>query len=437
MKSQKILILPLLAFLFLWSCETIDPLIEEIQTGILIGNFEAAIERADEAIAADSMNTLAWYYKGVAQGQMAQAFEDPNDRTPHYEEARKTFLEGQRFARMKESLPDEYEDTNEALVSFWAFEHNQGLDYLNEDSLRMEVDDPDMFAIGNFKNATVIQPDSAISYMALSYTEFNMGKVDEAVASHEKYMELASDPNEDDFAFMASLYSMVNDVEKQESILNRGLESYPGSTQLVELLADLYIQTERTDEAIELVRLLIEEDPDNPQLYRVLGTQIYQAVNEINSDISELLEEVFELERDFNRASASEQEAIQEQLDEKVAQLNSLIERSGELTQLAITEMEKVVALDDEDHEAYNILGVIYQNEAANLFDQRNFTIDNERAQELDEQARENLRQAQKYYERAAELEPDEEEYWLALFQVYTTLGMEEEAADAMERAGI
>lgn len=437
MKSQKLLILPLLAFLFLWSCETIDPLIEEIQTGILIGNFDAAIERADEAIAADSMNTLAWYYKGVAQGQKAQAYEDPAERTPYYRETRKTFLEGQRWAQKKDELPDEYEDTNEALVSFWAFEHNQGLDHLNDDSLRMEVEDPDMFAIGNFKNATVIMPDSAISYMALSYTEFNMGMIEEAVVSHEKYMEYASEPNEDDYTFMASLYATLNDQENQERVINEGIEAYPGSTQLVELLADLYIQTERTDEAIELVRVLIDDDPDNPQLYRVLGTQIYQAVNDINAQISELLEEVFELEREFNRASASDQEAIEAQREDKVEELNSLIERSGELTALAIVEMEKVIALDDEDHEAYNILGVIYQNEAANLFDQRNFTIDNERAQELDGQARENLRQAQKYYERAAELQPDEEEYWLALFQVYTTLGMEEEAADAMERAGI
>ena len=437
MKSQKLLILPLLAFLFLWSCETIDPLIEEIQTGILIGNYEAAIERADEAIAADSMNTLAWYYKGVAQGQMAQAFDDPADRTPYYEETRKTFIEGQRWMQKKDELPDEYNDTDEALVSFWAFEHNQGLDYLNEDSLRMQVDDPDQFALDNFINATVIQPDSAISYLALSYTEFNMGKIEEATASHENYMKYVSEPSEDDYAFMANLYTIVEDLDAAEKIVNEGLEIYPASTQLVEYLADLYIQSERTDEAIELVRLLIEKDPENPQLYRVLGTQIYQAVNDINADISELLEEVFELEREFNRASPSEQERIQVQLDEKVETLNSLIERSGELTLLAIAEMEKVVALDDEDHEAYNILGVIYQNEAANLFDQRNFTVDNERAQELDEQARENLRYAQKYYERAAELQPDEEEYWLALFQVYTTLGMEEEANEAMERAGM
>ena len=67
----------------------------------------------------------------------------------------------------------------------------------------------------------------------------------------------------------------------------------------------------------------------------------------------------------------------------------------------------------------------------------RNNTVDNEVAQQLDNEARQNLQEALIYYERAAELDPDDTETWQSLFQVYTTLGMEEKAMEAMEKAGL
>jgi tetratricopeptide (TPR) repeat protein len=100
--------------------------------------------------------------------------------------------------------------------------------------------------------------------------------------------------------------------------------------------------------------------------------------------------------------------------------------------------MEQVVELLPQDDDANNILGIIFQNKAANLFEQRNSIVDdNELVQELDDQAREALQEARTYYERAAEIDPDTPEYWESLFQVYTTLGMEEEAREAMEKAGM
>lgn len=436
MKSLKFL-LPVLIILFVWSCETVDPLIEEIQTGILIGNYDAAIETANRAIEEDSTNSLAYYYKGVALGQSAHMKEDPADRKPIYEETRKTLLESKKWMERAEDRPDEYDDVGEAIISFWAFEHNQGIDYLTDDSARAAVATPDEYALSNFINATVIEPDSALSYIALSSTHFNQGNLQSAISAYEDAMTRMSEPEFDDYDFLINLYILDEDFENAERLSIEAREYYPGETRLVQYLADIYIQTERTDEAIELVRDLIAEDPENPQLYRVLGTQIYQSVNAINQDISNLLEESFEVERDMRRASGSERDAKEAELDEMRNELDELIAQSRELTELAASEMKKVIELDDQDHESYNILGVIYQNEAANLFDQRNFTVDNERAQELDDEARYNLRQAQQYYERAAEIKPEEEEYWLALFQVYTTLGMEEEARDAMERAGM
>jgi tetratricopeptide (TPR) repeat protein len=58
-------------------------------------------------------------------------------------------------------------------------------------------------------------------------------------------------------------------------------------------------------------------------------------------------------------------------------------------------------------------------------------------AAEYDQRAKDNLEQARQYYERAAEINPDNPENWQSLFQVYTALGMEEEAEEAMQKAGM
>lgn len=42
-----------------------------------------------------------------------------------------------------------------------------------------------------------------------------------------------------------------------------------------------------------------------------------------------------------------------------------------------------------------------------------------------------------KNYEKATEIEPDNQSYWRSLFQVYTSLGMNEKAEAAMEKAGM
>jgi adenine-specific DNA methylase len=134
------------------------------------------------------------------------------------------------------------------------------------------------------------------------------------------------------------------------------------------------------------------------------------------------LEEIQKGNYEYNSLTAIEFDEIEANIDE--------------LTQISAEQMKKVVELEPESESANFILGIIYQNRAANLFERRNNTTDNAQANEYDDMARDVLQNALTYYERAAEINPDNPDNWQSLFQVYTTLGMEEEAAEAMEKAG-
>ncbi|MDX1671665.1 MAG: tetratricopeptide repeat protein, partial [Balneolaceae bacterium] len=109
----------------------------------------------------------------------------------------------------------------------------------------------------------------------------------------------------------------------------------------------------------------------------------------------------------------------------------------SELTNQAEEKLKTVIEYRPNDANAYNTLGIIYQNKAATLFEERNLTEDNKKAKQLDQKARDMLRQAMKYYENATEIDPDNKEYWQALFRVYTTLGMDQKAKEAMKKAGL
>lgn len=438
MKRIKILLFPLLLIGLLWGCETTDPLVSEMETNTFLGNYEAVFDAAERALEADSSNSLAYYYKGVAYGFRAQDTDPSWERTSDYSNSREAFMNAKEWMNQAEDQPDEYSEIDDYITNFWAEEHNAAIGYLTDDSVRATVEEPERYAIGHLENATTIQPDSALSYIVLASTQFNQGDTPQAIETYEIAMERMEVPEEDDYEFLISLYLDQDQYDKAYDLTQQAREDYPDNTQFIQFLADIYIQQGNIDEAISIIEDLIETEPDNPQYYRVLGTQIYQNVSAINSEVAELYNQAFDLERDIRTLSGDELEEAEEELEDVRNRIDELQDESSELTEIAVENMEEVVELLPEDDDAYNILGIIYQNKAANLFEQRNSIVDdNELVQELDDEAREALQQARQYYERAAEIDPDVSEYWESLFQVYTTLGMEEEASEAMEKAGM
>jgi len=437
MKSIKPLLYIFALVGFLWACETTDPLVNDVQIFLITGDYDQAMEVVETALAEDENNHIAHYYKGVILTAQAEDFEDPRDRKPYYERARSSFDAAKNLMTQLEETPDELQELEETVTFYWAEEFNSGVNILNDDSLRAATPDPNFTAIAHFENAATVQPDSALSYQVMSSAYFNEDDLDNAVSSYEKAMDLLEAPEKEDYEYMISILIVQSNFERAIEYSDEARAAFPGETIFVQLLADAYLQAGDQDKAIELVEGLIAEDPENPQYRRVLGTQIYQTVGALSDEVSDLYEEAFEMRRNMRTLQGEERNRAERQLEEIQSQIDSKEDEIDELTEISIREMSRVVELEPESESANFILGIIYQNRAASLFERRNNTEDNVEAQELDARARANLQQALVYYEKAAEINPDNPENWQSLFQVYTTLGMEEEAMEAMERAGL
>ncbi|MEX2573979.1 MAG: tetratricopeptide repeat protein [Balneolaceae bacterium] len=436
MKIRSLFVLVLTVGL-LGACETTSPFIQEAQLSLQMMEYEEALDLLDRALEEDSTNAVAYYYKGYSLGALAEDIQPPSDRRPYYEDMRSAMNNAKEFGAEMEQEPEEIADIDDFVISRWAYEHNAGAQIMTDDSTRQATSNPDQTAKIHFENAITIEPDSSISYIVLSSVQYQEGDIEEATETYELAMSKMDSPVFEDYEFLISLYFMQNRFQDAIDLSLEALEEYPEESVFAQFLADAYLETGEPEKAMNLIRQLVAENPDNHLYHYVLGTQLYGLAQEELDEASNKYRRAYEMEDRLSSLTASEQEELRQEVEQLRAEAEQAEREGNELADEAVQSIRNSLEISGDDDQSYNVLGIIYQNKAAALFEKRNHTNDNELARGFDEQAREELRSAMEYYERATEINPDEDEYWHALFQVYTTLGMDEEAEEAMERAGL
>ncbi|MEX2601314.1 MAG: tetratricopeptide repeat protein [Balneolaceae bacterium] len=422
-----------------WGCASYDPLVRDAKNNFDEGNYQDAIAAANEALETNPGDPFAHYYHAMANAGLAQETEPPSDRKGLYEEVYTSMNNAKRLFEETQTLSSEAILLDDVYSNLWAFEHNSGANYILDDSLREVTPNPEELAIQHFENAIIIQPDSSISHVVLASTRFNTGDIDGAIVAYERAMTVLDPPTVDDYDFLTNLHLMREDYQNALDLAEEAHEQYPDEASFVQYMADSHLYLGDLEQAMALIRGLIEDDPENPQYYYVLGTQIYQVAQEHLDEATNKYTQAWDMELQLPQLTQAERADLQEQIDQLKSEAAAAEEEGNELGDMAAAEIQKSIELNPENDEAYNVLGIIYQNRASLLFDKRNEEArdDNELAMEFDQEARSYLDRALENYEQAAELNPDEVSYWERLFRVYTTLGMSDEADEAMERAGM
>lgn len=426
-----------LATLMISCGEETSPLIKEAQDGIKAQNYDAALTSLNQAIVEDSSNANAYYYKGVVYAEIAQNNPTVSERKDSYGKMRENLIIANDLYTTQGAKSLESVESQLLLDQIWGNEHNLGVQYATSDSTLPRVDNPLDLAEDHLENAVVINPDSLLSYEVLAEVYRINSNFDKGIATFKTIIDKKKTPEAFDYDRLGSLYLQAERFEEATEALSEGIEMFPDSVFLVQKLADSYMRLGNNEKSIEVIESLIEREPNNPQYRLVLGTQVYIMASKINDETSAKYDEIFEMERSLRNLNGSERRSAEEKINTMKSEIETEEARSNELTDRAVKELEVAVDLEPDVASTYNTLGIIYQNKAASLFDKRNATVDNDEAAKIDEQAKENLREAMGYYEKASEIEPDNQSYWRSLFQVYTSLGMNEKAEAAMEKAGM
>lgn len=421
--------------LFVTACVGSDPNVEQAKLELKNGEFDKAVASLDKAIETNNGNAQAHTLKGDVLMEQAQRKANPADRLSLYEGMVSSYKTAQTIYDTTNQKP-QAEILNLKIQNAWANEHNGGVRLVAIEG----TPTPEALkkAEAHLTNATVIQPDSIVSFEILAEVYYMDNNLPKAI----EYMQISIDkqekPEVNRFLRLAAFHEAAGNQAEIIATLKAAQGLYPENLDIVQSLANAYLSAGDTENALATVKTLIEAEPDNAQYRLVYGTQIYSTTELLSTELESNFELLSVLKKDLKSTKDKKQAAkIKAELDSLTKADDALKTRINELTDEAMFHLKKVIELRPDDAPANFTLGVILQNKAAGIFKERDMTDDNKKAGELDELAKETLKEALPYYEKATELKPDEKDYWMTLFRVYTTLGMTDKAQVAMEKAGI
>lgn len=421
--------------LIVTACVGSDPNVEQAKLELKNGEFDKAIASLDKAIETNNGNAQAHTLKGDVLMEQAQRKANPADRYALYEAMIASYKTAQTIYDTTNRKP-QAEILNLKIQNAWANEHNSGVRLVAVEG----TPTPEALqkAEAHLTNATIIQPDSVISFEILAEVYYMDNNLPKAI----EYMQISIDkqekPEVNRFLRLAAFHEAAGNKDEVITTLKKAQDLYPENIDVVQSLANAYLSAGDTENALSIVKSLIEAEPDNAQYRLVYGTQIYSTTEVLSTELESNYELISVLKKDLKSTKDKKQVArIKNELDSLTKANDAIKARINELTDEALFHLKKVIELRPDDAPANYTLGVILQNKAAALFKERDMTDDNKKASELDELAKNILKEALPYYEKATEIKPDEKDYWMTLFRVYTTLGMTDKAQIAMEKAGI
>jgi len=347
------------------------------------GKLDEAKAEIDEAFRVDDKGKVSstaknWYTKGRIYKAIFLDDSTEYADLASKELSLKTAIES--FNKVKQM-----EKENSTYVIFSDQEISQLYGYIVNNGAEKYNDNDFEGAYLEFKTALEVVPNdtTALLYGGVAAQQAEM--IDEAL---ECFQTLVDNGNANIDTYKTMIYLYRTEKEDMESVLktvNAALEKFPENKELTQEKITTLIMMERVDDAKSELESAINNEPTNPLYYYFLGY-------------------LYDFQEDAENA---------------------------------IEQYQKAIELNPEYYEANYNLGVVYYNEARNLLSElNNLPLDEYRQKESEyvEHASEHFREALPYFEKAAEIKPDEDIQLLETLEgVYIRLKMEDKAA-ALEK---
>ena len=171
---------------------------------------------------------------------------------------------------------------------YWANSFNNGVSFFNKANKATDKDSSSTYlnkAIENFNFAIRCQPDSADNYKNLSFAYLSGGMYQEAISPLEKLKTLEG--SADSYVRLGEIYQQMA-IESKDSVqtasyykkaadvLDEGVKKYPESGEVLVTLANVYLSTDRAAEAENLIKKLVDKNPDNATFVYSYGVLLLQ-----------------------------------------------------------------------------------------------------------------------------------------------------------------
>lgn len=367
-----LLCVALLAGAVLTGCSVGDPNLNEAESALEDGNYEAALESVERALDENPENPDAYLTRAQIFEQQATEVDDPDERVRLYEqvaEARNQALE------IDPSLEEDVQGTRQfSYIDLM----QRGADSFNEAQQEQETA---LFreTASYFASAGLIFPDSSAAHTNEAFALLNAGDREEVIPVLEEAIATVPEADTADvdlYSILGSLYLQFDRADDALPLLDEAVEYYSDNQEIQELRLNAFTATGETERALEAYREQVEQNPDEPvfrynygslllndEQYEEAAEQLKRAseLDPDNGDIffnlgaayvnqaAEFDEQMSEVEEQLREEEREATDEEQEQFDEWSSERQSLIEQS-------IPPFERAYELLDEGSDNYAVV---------------------------------------------------------------------------------
>jgi tetratricopeptide (TPR) repeat protein len=334
------------------------------------GLLDKAKEAIDQALVDEKSKD--WFNTYFAKGKLCQAsFESEN---PKFKEFYADPLQ-EAYAAYEKSMELDPKGTMKKKIITNMIYNSLAVNLYAQGSARFEAKEY-AGALKSFETQILITEgdkyagavDTGMYYNA-GLAAFNSGKFNEAIKYFEKCTEMKYFGIRPYYQIYESWLGL-GDTIKAESILTSLTDKFPGDKSVTLQLIDLYIKSNKNDEALKYIKVAKDADPSNSSLYFAAGI-IY--LNEFKYDE-------------------------------------------------AISELGKSIELKSDMYDTQYGMGAAYINKASDMFLKANEIMDVKKYTEAVDQANLIYAKALPYMEKALELKPDDIYSMRSLKELYYRL---------------
>ena len=390
-----------LAFGFFFSCTTLDSSQQNVVSSsqnLTEQQIQQRVDSLNQRIAAGERTPAIYYQKGDLLSKLARKKEEPSARKSIYAEAHNVLMQATDL--YNDQPESETNKVQELLKVNWSNEHNQGVQIFQRDT---SSTDPNYTrAADHFTNATIIIPDSAVSYTMGAKAYYRNKQPQKAINMLQQGQKNISTPPPSLLEQLAFLYMENGQPQKAAAIYEQAESFSSENINLLHGLSNAYINAGKHEKAVELLQRLIDKKPENAIYRQSLATELYLTAAEKFSSIISGLREGQSLG-------------------------NTSFGTADSLFNQAKNHFQRAMELQSNNQELMLSFANFYQN-GASKYQQLLPYIAKSENQELQPKIREYVSSSVPLFEQLAEQNPDQQQYWHNLYKAYSYLGMEQEA---------
>jgi tetratricopeptide (TPR) repeat protein len=222
----------------------------------------------------------------------------------------------------------------------------------------------------SYKTAELNDKLDTVSAFYTALCAFNDNNLEESIKYFDICMEAGFD-NSNVFIYASRTHKALGDTTAAFDALNKGREMFPSENAIQLELTQLYLETEKMDELITNLIVSIENNPNNVNLYQILG-QSYEQIGEQDKAL-ETYKKAIEVQPDYGNAifnvaaiyinRASEDYNVARNLPlEESKKYEELKAKGDESLKLALPYLERSLELTPNDEDVINALKDAYKN---------------------------------------------------------------------------